>query len=205
MTKVGRPKHSNTPRDVAVLLKQSALDLFSRKNFSAVTIKEIGNEAGVTTAVIYYHYRDKNDLFNASIEHALETALKRFEQVSEGTDDPVRLIHEWLQLHVELHSEIAKVLTLVIDYNHSSSQSTRVDAAIAHFYDTEKRLIIDCINKGQTLGVFKAGEPEHVSTLISTFLDGAVVRTQIAEEYDIERAIQEFEQTLWAILGYAAT
>lgn len=203
MTKVGRPKQYGEARDTAETLKKSALDLFSRRSYHAVSIKDIGREANLTAAMIYYHFRDKNDLFCATVEHAIENSLSHFDDVSENIDHPAALIHEWLQMHVGFHSQISKVLKLIIDYNHSDMHAERVDKAIHLFYDTERQLLTRCIRNGVDLGVFSASDPIDLSNQISIFLDGAVMRTQILADYDITSSIQIFEDELWDMLSFS--
>jgi AcrR family transcriptional regulator len=208
MKKVGRPRQLGQTRDTAETLKKSALDLLSRNSYRSVTIKDIGREAGLTTAMIYYHFRDKNDLLRATIEYAIEKALTRFQEVSENIDEPAALIHEWLYMHVNLHSELGKVLKLIIDYNHSDVQTDQIDEAVQRFYGTERDVLTECVQKGLERGIFSDAKPEEISVLVSTFLDGAVLRGQILGETDVEGAaaiqtsVEVFERVLWSALGF---
>ncbi|HML90798.1 TetR/AcrR family transcriptional regulator [Methyloceanibacter sp.] len=205
MRKVGRPRQLGEARDTAETLKKSALDLLSRNSYRSVTIKDIGREAGLTTAMIYYHFRDKNDLLRATIEYAIETALTRFQRVTENVEHPAALIHEWLYMHVSLHSEIGKVLKLIIDYNHSDVQTDRIDEAVQRFYGTERDVLMDCVQRGRDMGIFADGNPEEISVMVSTFLDGAVLRNQILGEYNIQASVEAFERVLWSALGFRGT
>jgi len=202
MPKVGRPPQGTAPRDTAEQLKQSALTLLARKGYSAVTIKDIAHEANLTTAMIYYHFKDKTDLVRATIEYAIENALQHFSKVSKNTDHPAALIHDWLQMHVSLQSDISKLLKLIVDYRHSDMRTPHIDAAIRHFYDTERELVASCIRRGQRVQVFKTGDPDTVSDLISTFLDGAMLRSFLVDDFDIKASIEMFETTLWTSLGF---
>ena len=204
MKKVGRPKQSGETRDTAEILKRSALDLLSRSSYRAVTIKDIGREAGVTTAMIYYHFRDKDELLRATIEYAVETALKHFHNVSENIEHPAAVIHEWLSMHVALQPEIGKVLKLILDYRLSDVQTDRIDEVIDRFYGTERDIIVDSVLRGRAMGIFQGGDdPLATSELISTFLDGAVMRKGVSLDYDIRASVGAFERMLWRTLGYS--
>ena len=202
MAKVGRPRQHGQARDTAEVLKKSALDLMSQSN-GAVTVKEIARDAGVTTAMIYYHFRDKDELLHATIEYAVETALSHFEQVSAEIDHPADVIHEWLRMHVALHPEIGKVLKLILDHRHSDAQAGSLDPLIDRFYSKERAVILDSIARGRDSGVFAQGPDGTVICLmISTFLDGAVMRKRVFADYDIGASVAAFEQMLWRTLGY---
>src|ERR1041384_3021557 len=54
-----------------------SLDLFAESNFASVTIKDIAKALGVNTALIYYYFDSKTDLFRATIEYAVGGALAK--------------------------------------------------------------------------------------------------------------------------------
>ena len=66
----------------------ASLDLFAERNFASVTIKDIAKALNVNTALIYYYFDSKTDLFRATIEYAvagafenvraLETAIEQY-------------------------------------------------------------------------------------------------------------------------------
>lgn len=206
-TKIGRPRQQGETRDTAETLKKSLLDLLSRSGYRNVTIKDISRQAGVTTAMIYYHFRDKNELLRATIEYAVETALKRFHQVSESIDHPGAVIHEWLHMHVDLQPEIGKVLNLIHEYRRSEVRTDRIDEVIDLFYDTERTIITGSIQRGREMGIFcdNGDEPVALSNLISTFLDGAVLRKGIFADYEIRSSVELFEQMLWRKLEFSGS
>lgn len=51
-----------------------ALDLFSKRGYSAVSIRDIGKIVGIKESTIYYHFENKQDIF--------QELLKLFEQIT---------------------------------------------------------------------------------------------------------------------------
>ena len=47
-----------------------AQHLFAEKGFKATTIQDIAREAGVNVSLVSYHFKGKEGLFCACIEHA---------------------------------------------------------------------------------------------------------------------------------------
>lgn len=63
---------------------RSAHDLFSRLGFSRVSMRQVATRAGVTKPALYYHFRDKETLFeecladfNAELESTMRQAAGR--------------------------------------------------------------------------------------------------------------------------------
>jgi len=202
MRKVGRPKAQEAALDRSLALKKSALDLLSRDNPGKVTIKDIGREAGVTTAMIYYYFEDKEDLLRSAIEYAIDNSFEHFEKLSRDIEHPAALIHEWLRTHEELVEPIRKMMKLNLDYKMGSDRTNRTDQAIQRFYDSERTILLDCVKRGIRLGIFTEVDPESIWVIVSTFLDGAMVRSGIVDGFDVRKAITLFEELLWERLGY---
>jgi len=47
----------------------ASIDLFSQKGFDAVTVREIAKEAGIREGSIYNHYKNKEAILDAIIDH----------------------------------------------------------------------------------------------------------------------------------------
>jgi TetR/AcrR family transcriptional regulator len=56
-------------------LVEVAIDLFSRKGFNGTTTREIATAAGVTEAIIFRHFKTKEQLYTAIIDQRLGSAM----------------------------------------------------------------------------------------------------------------------------------
>lgn len=71
--------------------------LFEQQGVSRTTLQHIATAAGVTRGAIYWHFRDKTDLFDAMMKRVtmpLETVLQSVEE--NAIADPLRDLREWL-------------------------------------------------------------------------------------------------------------
>ncbi len=60
-------------------LLEAALKVFSQKGFAAARLEDVADEAGVSRGAIYWHFKNKADLFNTLSE-----------EVSAGIDDMIQ-------------------------------------------------------------------------------------------------------------------
>ena len=181
----------------AAELTAVALDLFEKRGFAAVTIKSIGEAAGVNSALIYYYFKDKEDLFRASIESAVDQVFEHFAALRDRHDDPAEIISAWLDTHVELYQVVRKMVKVSLDYAGAPKASPKIDASIRRFYNEEAAILTKCIRDGMARGQFREVDPEATAELISTFLDGAMVRSNILPEFDVKAAVAQFREHLW--------
>jgi AcrR family transcriptional regulator len=199
----GRKQDEGRP-DRAEALMAAALNLFAERNFASVTIKDIANTTGVNTALIYYYFDSKKDLFQRTIENAVENAFTNFEDFDPNSDKPAEVITSWLNNHLYLYDRIHKLVKVSLDYKGAPDKDPAIDRAIQHFYDRERELLSDCIRAGVKKGIFKPVKPEKIAEYISTYLDGAMVRAVILPDFDLASAVQDLRGITWDLLGYSS-
>lgn len=109
-----------TKEDAAVTRQQvvqAALELFSQQGYAATTLNEVAARAGVTRGAIYWHFKDKADLFNSLVN---EVGTRRDEvildAIAEGGSfaDIFRRILVRLLQDVEQHREVRALMELTM-------------------------------------------------------------------------------------------
>lgn len=70
-------------------LLEAALDVFSEKSFSDVTLSEVAERVGLTKGALYWHFENKNDLFMKLIE---EICLDSEREFAEKYGEPLTII-----------------------------------------------------------------------------------------------------------------
>ncbi len=179
-----------------------ALELFSQRDYASVTIKDIASARGVNTALIYYYFENKEDLFRSAIEYAVSQALENYRRLGEKHDDPVDLMRDWLRNNVELSEPIRQLVKIMIDWASSPARAVSIDAAVRQFYAEEARILSSSIRRGIALDMFQEVDAEATAAFVSVHLDGIMVASVIRADFDISAAMAELEDQLWQMLGY---
>lgn len=178
-----------------------ALSLFAERNFASVTIKDIAEELGVNTALIYYYFKSKTDLFKASIDHAVEGAFANMRALEESNTDPANLLTAWLQNHVDKYAEIHRFVKVALDYRGAHQGDPEIEAIIASFYAKERQLLSKLIKDGIDQGMFRNVDSGRMVQLISTYLDGCMVRSVIMPDFDLKTAVADLHRNVLELLS----
>lgn len=84
---------------------EAALTLFSRNGYSNTTLAMIGTEAGYSRGPIYWHFNNKEDLFQAVLAYSQEPLEQLVAQARNGELLPLatieRFVTRWFDLLVE--------------------------------------------------------------------------------------------------------
>lgn len=180
----------------------AALNLFSMRDYSAITIKDIAQLAGVNTSLLYYYFEDKEALFRAALEEAVSAAMRNYNEVASKHSEPVDVINDWFQMHVELAGDIRRLVKILMDYSSSQSQTRVLDDVVSKFYDVEIQILTKAVRRGQRAGLFKDVSPQAAAVFASTHLDGVLVRSIIQPKLDIAAAVDTLRDAFWAYVGY---
>jgi len=181
----------------------TALDLFAERNFASVTIKDIAERLGVNTALIYYYFDSKTDLFRATIEFAVAGAFENVRALDNKSADPPTIIAAWLANHVNKYAEIHRFVKIALDFRGAHEGDPDIANTIESFYVEERKLISKIIRQGIKQGLFKPVEPTRMAQFISTYLDGCMVRLVIVPDFDLEGAVDDLHRRVLEMLGYS--
>ncbi len=86
---------SETGNEAESRLLQSALELFTEKGYEAASIREIIEGAGVTRPVLYYYFKNKEELFRRLIEPVFAELSAAFDRVlldTQSTEERLRTL-----------------------------------------------------------------------------------------------------------------
>lgn len=189
------------PRREQLLLV--ALDLFSRQDFSTVTIKDIAAEAGINTALIYYYFENKQHLFRSALELAVMRSMDHYHVLRNTYQHPAYLIRQWFADNVKMSDTLRQLLKITLDYNSQLETDFPISDLIEDFYrEEEQEILSSCIQRGAEMGIFKAVDPDATARFISVHLDGIMFASLVRKDVDIASSIDQLEMFLWRHLDY---
>ncbi|HTR16159.1 MAG TPA: TetR/AcrR family transcriptional regulator [Acetobacteraceae bacterium] len=196
----GRPRNS---AGTAELLVRAALDLFAGQNYASVTIKDIAQATGVNASLIYYYFGSKEGLFLEVVESTALRAFESFDAIRKDGISPEETVSLWIENHILQFPLMQKLIKISIDYATTHDRSARIDLAIRKFYDIEAKVLGEALRDGIARGVFAPVDVDHMTTFISTFLDGVLVRAVMFPAFDARSAIQDLRGFVLAQLVMA--
>lgn len=128
--------------------------LFARQGFDPTTIKEIGAQAGLNPALIYYYFDSKEELYKAVLERVVGAMIRRGGAVLDQAADPEAAIRGLVAAQVEFvlsHPTAPKLLVReMIDHDARRAEAVILQVAAGLF-----QRLCDAIEQGQRLGQFR--------------------------------------------------
>ena len=128
--------------------------LFAHQGFSATTIKQIGAEAGVNTALLYYYFDDKETLYRETLRRLFGEFIGEASRRLQLGATPSESIRRLVETQVEFmaaHPRLPKLLVReLVDH-----QAAHAEEDIARIAATVFKQLCDLIERGQRDGIFR--------------------------------------------------
>ncbi|MEE3505830.1 MULTISPECIES: TetR/AcrR family transcriptional regulator [unclassified Pseudomonas] len=86
--------------------RDKALDLFARKGFGQVGMRELATYLGLTPGSLYHHYPSKQHLLLDLIEELYEELLTTVRLIEQSPDDGVNTLQVIIRAHLNLYREM---------------------------------------------------------------------------------------------------
>ncbi|WP_410581497.1 TetR/AcrR family transcriptional regulator [Amycolatopsis sp. lyj-108] len=138
-------------------VRQAAVKLFATKGFHGTGIRDLAQEAELSSASLYHYMGTKEDLLVTIMNESLRRLLDAAEQATAGLADPVSRLGSLVALHVLAHA-IQPDDTRVVD-NEVHALTPGARAGVVGLRDAYERLWADAIEDGVAAGVFRTDQP----------------------------------------------
>ncbi|MDQ2745894.1 MAG: TetR/AcrR family transcriptional regulator [Acidobacteriota bacterium] len=141
-----------------------AIKLFSQRGFSGTTTKEIARSAGVSEAMVFKHFANKEELYSAILDlKACDREIhNRFEDLIKKTaaKDDFGVFYTMALNALDYHSSDSGFMRLML---HSALEEHDLARMFFESFVTEKyKFLGDYIEKRQADGAFREIEPRVV-------------------------------------------
>ena len=163
-------------------LTRAAYKVVAQKGYNDFTIKDIALEAGLSTGLVHYYFKNKEDLLskllkgmNANLKNNLKKALA---ELTEPQDKLLAFCNEAFDL---VDKEKAYFYVL-IDFWAQMNHDSRIRQANVKLFKSYRDEIAAIINEGLAKSVFAVEDVQLTSVMIISLIQGTIIQFIIDNE-----------------------
>ncbi|MCH7959586.1 MAG: TetR/AcrR family transcriptional regulator [Candidatus Hydrogenedentes bacterium] len=186
---------NNEINEAQTRLLESAIKLFASKGYDGASIREIVRDAGVTRPVLYYYFKNKEDLFCSIVEQQFGLFDEQVDTILRTESGCRNRLKALIQFTFESASVAPDLVRMILQYFFSSAQdSFRIDKEAL----VERRFegIVEMMRQGLENGELVGRDPEILAHTFSAVMDMHVMSSSLNEERRDELLSQEVGETL---------
>jgi len=172
--------------------------LFSQHGYKEVSIRDIAQACGMTNAALYYHFKNKEDLFLAMLQRDHEQTLVALREAAHGPGDLCEDLKQLVARYAEITCQRRQSFqTLRRDL--SSIEDVRGHKLFAEMRSSFMRPLEDRLAQAQADGEIQPGDARFYARL----LHGLIIALTFEGKPDKARRIpaQEVEAAVDVFLG----
>ena len=176
-------------------LLESAIKLFASKGYDGASIREIVRDAGVTRPVLYYYFKNKEDLFCCIVKQQFTLLDDQVDTILRTVSGCRSRLKALIQFTFEFASLAPDLVRMILQYFFSSAQdSFRLDKkALA-----ERRFagIVEMMRQGLESGELVGPDAEILAHTFAAIMDMHVMSSSLNEDRRDELLSPEAGETL---------
>lgn len=185
--------------DTADRVQQAAVRLFAERGFHGVGIRDLAQEAGLSSASLYHYMGTKQDLLATVMRASLEHLLQAGQEAVASAEDPRGQLAALVRLHVREHAD-RRLQTLVVDGELRALVEPQRGEVVA-LRDRYEALWAEVVDRGTAAGDFRTPDPALARLALLEMCTG-VARWYAADgRVGLEELTERYEELALRMLG----
>ncbi len=132
---------------------KAAIDLFATRGFHETSMAEVARAAGVSKALIFWHFKSKEELFVAVFGKLLEPYVIDFAEEAGVLDEKAQLIKLIESYLLFVRENAGSIRFLVAQILHDERTKDSLSNQVLALYEGYQTLVTDLIGRAQAKGM----------------------------------------------------
>jgi AcrR family transcriptional regulator len=174
--KVGIAEPRSGSQDSRDEILKAAMQLFANRGFHETSMSEVAREARVSKALIFWHFKTKEELFVAVLNRLLEPYFIDFAEEAAAMDERQqieKLVEAYLLFVRDNASSVRFFLAQML---HDQRLSEGLNEQVLKLYGGYRAMLIELIGSAQKKGICKRPTaPESAAAFLLSALNGLLI------------------------------
>lgn len=157
-------------------LTRAAYKVVGKMGYYDFTIKDIAKEAGLSTGLVHYYFKNKEDLLLNLLREMNQNMFIYLHRSIKDIEDPVDKLNIFITHAFEVVSNEKDYFYVVIDFWTQVNRNERMKRANVKLFSSYREECAKIIQEGIELGSFEEVDVKYVSALIISIIQGMIIQ-----------------------------
>lgn len=205
---VATPRRSNGKQSHAVVaidnIRAAACKTFAQRGLGEARVKDIAQEAGVSSATVHYYFKSKEQVLLAALEWSNEQWDAKALRIRQETPNPIEALRRFLLWCIPLDGEARDYYRLWLETWVATGRHPELVRSCAGMSADFESFIQDIVETGTKTGIFVPVAPaSEVAKRIATMVTGLSLKSTVGyERWAPEHATQILFRFVAEQLGF---
>ncbi|HEY3320052.1 MAG TPA: TetR/AcrR family transcriptional regulator [Planctomycetota bacterium] len=185
----------------AELLVEAAEKVMTRSGFEAVTMRDIAAQAGCAPGTLYQYFENKQDLLNAILEKHTTVIVRRIDEATATSSDPVEQLQKNVRCSIEYiheHRAVSRLFHTSVPHKSADPLASFPEPARAQ-WERRRQEDLKTIRTGQSRGKIRRDfSPEMLEGYMTLILAGFFEQFSCQED---PPSVEDQFRIIWGFLS----
>jgi len=157
-------------------LTRAAYKVVGQKGYYDFTIRDIAREAGLSTGLVHYYFKNKEDLLLNLLKEINRNMLIVLNRAISASDDPKEKLNIFMNQAFNLVRDEKDYFYIVIDFWTQVNKNDRMKRANTKLFKSYRDEISKILREGIEKGVFMKMDVDYTSAVIISIIQGMIIQ-----------------------------
>ncbi|HPL16607.1 MAG TPA: TetR/AcrR family transcriptional regulator [Spirochaetota bacterium] len=157
-------------------LTRAAYKVVGQKGYYDFTIRDIAREAGLSTGLVHYYFKNKEDLLLNLLKEINKNMLIILNRSISTADDPRDKLNIFMKQAFDLVENEKDYFYIVIDFWTQVNKNDRMKRANIKLFKSYRDEVSKILKEGVERGVFVKMDIEFTSAVIISIIQGLIIQ-----------------------------
>lgn len=151
---------------------QTARRLLPRYGYNGISIRAIAKSAKLTTGAIYFHFKNKKEIYRTICNEAIDLLVKKFKEGIESRKTINQKLISIYDSYLEFYENHRDYYNIIMEYK--ADYSGDGDSEIAGKFMELTRITAETFTIGVSQGAFRKIDPVLMSLFLASVTEGMI-------------------------------
>jgi len=173
-------------------LTRAAYKVVGQKGYYDFTIRDIAREAGLSTGLVHYYFKNKEDLLLNLLKEINRNMLIILNKAISTSGDPKEKLNIFMTQAFNLVKDEKDYFYIVIDFWTQVNKNDRMKRANTKLFKSYRDEISKILKEGIDTGVFMKMDVDYTSAVIISIIQGMIIQYVIdTNAFDYEDYVKK--------------
>jgi AcrR family transcriptional regulator len=157
-------------------LTRAAYKVVGQKGYYDFTIRDIAREAGLSTGLVHYYFKNKEDLLLNLLREINKNMLVILNRAISKSEDPREKLNIFMTQAFDLVKNEKDYFYIVIDFWTQVNKNDRMKRANTKLFKSYRDEIIKILGEGIESGVFTRMDLDYTAAVIISIIQGLIIQ-----------------------------
>jgi AcrR family transcriptional regulator len=157
-------------------LTKAAYKVVGQKGYYDFTIRDIAREAGMSTGLVHYYFKNKEELLLHLLKEINKNILGSLNRSISKAEDPKEKLNIFMKQAFDLVTSEKDYSYLVIDFWSQVNKNDRMKRANIKLFKSYRDEVAAILAEGVEKGIFVKMEVVYAATVIISMIQGLIIQ-----------------------------